>query len=93
MSVRVERARLVAWRGGSPSRSEAAFRNEGTGVEVLRFRDPHASVLVLGLAPRHMANRTGRVFTVRSSGAFLYPAMYRVGLANSDVGLIDEGSR
>lgn len=50
------------------------------------FGDPHARILVLGLAPAaHGANRTGRVFTgdgKGGSGDFLMSALTRAGFAN-----------
>jgi uracil-DNA glycosylase len=50
------------------------------------FGDPHARVLIVGLAPAaHGANRTGRVFTGDApggSGDFLMEAMYAHGFAN-----------
>lgn len=53
------------------------------GKPVPGFGDPHARVLVLGLAPAaHGANRTGRVFTGDGSGDFLMSAMYAAGFAN-----------
>jgi uracil-DNA glycosylase family 4 len=47
------------------------------------FGDPHARVLVFGLAPgAHGSNRTGRMFTGDSSGNFLYPVLHRLGFAS-----------
>jgi uracil-DNA glycosylase len=64
-----------------------AFRDETYWARpVPGFGDPHARLLILGLAPAaHGANRTGRVFTgdgVGASGDFLMAALHRSGFAN-----------
>jgi len=53
------------------------------GRPVPSFGDPHARVLILGLAPgAHGSNRTGRPFTGDGSGEFLYPVLHEVGFAS-----------
>ena len=76
--------RLVAHRETVARTKRRAYRNEPYwGRPVPGFGDPDARILLLGLAPgAHGSNRTGRMFTGDGSGGFLYPALWRCGLAS-----------
>jgi uracil-DNA glycosylase family 4 len=53
------------------------------GKPVPSFGDPHAELLIIGLAPAaHGANRTGRVFTGDGSAYTLYSVLHKTGFAN-----------
>ncbi len=76
--------RLVAYREQIGREKRRAYRDhEYWARPVPGFGDPHARVLVLGLAPgAHGSNRTGRPFTGDASGKFMYPILYKMGFAN-----------
>jgi uracil-DNA glycosylase family 4 len=76
--------RLVAYREQVGRERRRAYREcEYWARPVPGFGDPHARVLVLGLAPgAHGSNRTGRPFTGDASGKFMYPILHEVGFAS-----------
>lgn len=77
-------ARLVQWREQVAREKRRMFRDwDYWGRPVPGFGDPHAQLLVLGLAPAaHGANRTGRMFTGDRAGNFLYGGLHREGFAS-----------
>jgi uracil-DNA glycosylase family 4 len=59
------------------------------------FGDPHARLLIVGLAPgMHGANRTGRPFTGDHAGILLYETLHKFGLASGPISkAADDGLR
>jgi len=73
-----------------------AYRDwEYWGKPLPSFGDPHAQMLIIGLAPAaHGANRTGRMFTGDGSAYVLYRVLHKTGFARHPESVSrDDGQR
>lgn len=81
--------RLVDHREAVASVKRRAYRDwTYWGRPVPSFGDPHARLLILGLAPgAHGSNRTGRMFTGDRSGDILYKVLFDTRFASQPASL------
>lgn len=79
--------RLVEFRENLPKR-KSYIECDYWRKPIPGYGDPHASLLIVGLAPSaHGANRTGRIFTGDASAKFLMQALFEVGLINQSTSI------